>query len=43
MRDMGTDKEAKGDNGKAKHKTTKLKKPSDHESAGARGDAIKNR
>lgn len=39
---MGGEKDAKGD-GKTKHKTTKLKKLSDHESAGAGGDALKNR
>lgn len=41
---MGREKDAnvKGD-GKAKHKTTKLKKLSDHESAGAGGDSLRNR
>uniref|UniRef100_A0A7N6B0V0 DNA topoisomerase I n=1 Tax=Anabas testudineus TaxID=64144 RepID=A0A7N6B0V0_ANATE len=40
---MGREKDAnvKGD-GKAKHKTTKLKKLSDHESAGAGGDSLRN-
>lgn len=40
---MGREKDAKGEEGKAKHKATKLKKLSDYESAGAGGDAIKIR
>lgn len=39
---MGREKDAKGE-GKAKYKATKLKRLSDNESAGAGGDAIKNR
>lgn len=39
---MGREKDAEKD-GKAKTKATKLKKLSDHESAGAGGDAPKNR
>ncbi|XP_039989843.1 DNA topoisomerase I, mitochondrial [Xiphias gladius] len=38
---MGREKDAKGD-GKAKHRATKLKRLSDHEIAGARGDTLKN-
>ncbi|XP_070762778.1 DNA topoisomerase I, mitochondrial isoform X2 [Enoplosus armatus] len=38
---MGREKDAKGE-GKPKHKSTKLKKLSDSESAGAGGDTIKN-
>ncbi|XP_068579137.1 DNA topoisomerase 1 isoform X2 [Cebidichthys violaceus] len=38
---MGRGKDTKGE-GKAKHKATKLKRLSDHESAVAGGDAIKN-
>ncbi|XP_075875319.1 DNA topoisomerase I, mitochondrial isoform X2 [Nelusetta ayraudi] len=38
---MGGDKDAKGDGGRAKHKTPKLKPLSDDESAGAGGDATK--
>lgn len=36
--EMGREKDAKG-NGKAKNKETKLKRLSDHERAGAGGDA----
>ncbi|XP_029009585.1 DNA topoisomerase I, mitochondrial [Betta splendens] len=38
---MGGEKDAEGD-GKTKHKATKLKKLSNHESAGAGGDTLKN-
>nr|XP_046250643.1 DNA topoisomerase I, mitochondrial [Scatophagus argus] len=39
---MGREKDAKGGEGKAKEKATKLKKLSDYDSAGAGGDTIKN-
>lgn len=41
VEDMGGDKDAKGDGGRAKHKTPKLKPLSDDESAGTGGDATK--
>lgn len=40
---MGGDNDAKGDGGRAKHKTPKLKSLSDDDSAGAGGDAAKTR
>lgn len=40
---MGGDKDAKGDGGRAKHKTPKLRPLSDDDSAGAGGDATKTR
>lgn len=39
---MGREKDTK-EEGKVRHKPTKLKKLSDHESAGTGGDAIKNK